>query len=309
MTDITSAPIVHLNVPRRRSRIRREIRQPLWQQIVLSPSGAIGTAILTLLVLCTVFADVIAPHGTRGDFAAARLPEAWKEGGSSEYLLGTNRLGQDLFSRIIYGSRVSLVVAVGGVAMAASIGVTLGLISGYMGGWVDRLVSSFVNLILSIPYLVLVIVAATIFGRSLLNVVLIFGFTGSPIFVRLTRGEVLRIRSHEYIEAAQSLGAKPGRVILRHIFPNLVGALITLGTFEMSQMIIYESGLSFLGLSVPPEIPSWGNLLREGMQGSGFLIFPWLAIYPALAITIVTLSVNLLGDRLRDVLDPRLRNS
>jgi len=279
----------------------------IWRQIVYNPGGAIGLAILLTLVFCAIFADVIAPHGTSGDFAVSRLPEAWKDGGSSEHLLGTNRLGQDVFSRIIYGSRVSLMVALGGVSLAATIGITLGLLSGYMGGWVDRVISSFVNLILSVPYLVLVIVAATIFGRSLINVVLIFGITDTPIFVRLTRGEVLRLRSQEYIEAAESLGAKPSRIVFRHIFPNLIGALITLATFEMSQMIIYESGLSFLGLSVPPEVPSWGNMLREGMQGSAFLIFPWLAIYPALAITTIALAVNLLGDRLRDVLDPRMR--
>lgn len=279
----------------------------LWRQVVLSPSGFIGISIMLLLIFCAVFAEQIAPHDIQGDFSAARLPEAWQVGGSPEHLLGTNRLGQDLFSRIIYGSRVSLLVALGGVTLAATIGVTLGLLSGYVGGWVDRVISSFVNLILSVPYLVLVIVAATIFGRSLLNVVLIFGITNAPIFVRLTRGEVLRLRSQEFVLAAVSLGAKPSRVVLRHIFPNLVGSLITLATFEMSQMVIYESGLSFLGLSVPPEVPSWGNLLREGMQASSFLIFPWLAIYPAIAITTIALAVNLLGDRLRDVLDPRLR--
>lgn len=305
MTDITTenTAIISLNS----SETGKNKKPALWRQVLLSPSGFIGTAILLVLVFCAIFAESLAPHDIRGDFAVARLPTAWQPGGSSEHLLGTNRLGQDLFSRIIYGSRVSLFVAVGGVSLAAIIGVTLGLLSGYMGGWVDRVISSLVNLILSVPYLVLVIVAATVFGRSLINVVLIFGITDAPIFVRLTRGEVIRLRSQEFVEAANSLGAKPLHIVLLHILPNLIGALITLATFEMSQMIIYESGLSFLGLSVPPEVPSWGNLLREGMQGSSFLIFPWLAIYPALAITLIALSVNLLGDRLRDVLDPRTR--
>ncbi len=301
MAETSKTPVLNLEPS------QRSTTTSIWRRIVYNPGGAVGLAILLTLVFCAIFADVIAPHGTSGDFAVSRLPEAWKDGGSSEHLLGTNRLGQDVFSRIIYGSRVSLLVALGGVSLAATIGITLGLLSGYMGGWVDRVISSFVNLILSVPYLVLVIVAATIFGRSLINVVLIFGITDTPIFIRLTRGEVLRLRSQEYIEAAESLGAKPSRIVFRHIFPNLVGALITLATFEMSQMIIYESGLSFLGLSVPPEVPSWGNMLREGMQGSAFLIFPWLAIYPALAITTIALAVNLLGDRLRDVLDPRMR--
>lgn len=267
----------------------------------------IGMMVLAIVVFFALFADQIAPHSLEGDFAFARLPEAWQDGGSPEFILGTNRLGQDLLSRIIHGARVSLVVSVFGVGLAALIGVTLGLLSGYMGGWVDSVINGFVNMILSIPYLVLVIVIATVFGRSLINVVLIFGITDSPIFARLTRGEVLRIRSQEYVEAAQSLGANHVRVILFHILPNLMGSLITLATFEMSQMIIYESGLSFLGLSVPPEIPSWGNLLREGTQASAFIIFPWLAVYPGLAITFAALAVNLVGDRLRDILDPRLR--
>lgn len=300
--NITRLPVIQLEAE---SPASAQSGGLLFRRVFLSPGGVFSAVVLLLVIFCAIFAESVMPHGLEGDFAVARLPEAWREGGSAEHLLGTNRLGQDLFSRIIYGSRVSLVVAVGGVTLALGIGIPLGLLSGYMGGWVDRVIMSFVNLLLSVPYLVLVIVIATIFGRSLFNVVLIFGVTNSPIFIRLIRGEVLRIRSYEFIEAALSLGAKPSRIVLLHILPNLLGALITLATFEMSQMIIYESGLSFLGLSVPPNVPSWGNLLREGMQASGFLILPWLAIYPALAITLTTLAVNLMGDRLRDVLDPR----
>lgn len=287
---------------------KRLPKQPnVYRQLFTNVNSVVGIMILAIVVFCALFAEQVAPHDLEGDFAYARLPEAWQVGGSPEFILGTNKLGQDLLSRIIHGARVSLVVSIFGVGLAVSIGVTLGLLSGYLGGWVDTVINSFVNLILSVPYLVLVIVIATVFGRSLLNVVLIFGLTDSPIFARLTRGEVLRIRSQEYVEAAQSLGAKHHRVILFHILPNLIGSLITLATFEMSQMIIYESGLSFLGLSVPPEIPSWGNLLREGTQASAFIIFPWLAVYPGLAITYTALAVNLVGDRLRDILDPRLR--
>jgi ABC-type dipeptide/oligopeptide/nickel transport system permease subunit len=191
------------------------------------------------------------------------------------------------------------------VLLAATVGVTAGLIAGYYGGWADRIITGFVNLLLSIPYLLLVIVAAAIFGRSLLNVILIFGVTNSPVFVRLTRAEVMRIKHQEFVEAARSLGATPPRQIFVHILPNLVGPLVTVATFEMSAMIFYESGLSFLGLSVPPEVPSWGNMLTLGRR---FLnIYPWMAIYPGLAIAITALGVNLLGDRLRDLLDPRAR--
>lgn len=288
--------------------LKRKRRQSssFLKQLSRSPSAMAGLFIVILLVITAVFADQIAPFKpTEGDYASARLPEFWREGGSPQHLLGTDRLGQDVFSRIVYGARVSLTVGFFGVLLASSIGVTLGLLAGYLGGWVDTVISSFVNLLLSVPYLVLVIVIAAIFGRSLLNVILIFGVTGSPIFVRLTRGEVLRVSKEEYVMAAHSLGATRLQIVRRHILPNIMGPLLTLATFEMSAMIFYEAGLSFLGLSVPPEIPSWGNMLTVGRP---FLaIMPWLAIYPGVAIAITALGVNLLGDWLRDVLDPRVR--
>jgi ABC-type dipeptide/oligopeptide/nickel transport system permease subunit len=164
-----------------------------------------------------------------------------------------------------------------------------------------------VNLILSLPYLLFVVFIATILGRSLLNVVLIFGITDAPIFARVTRGEVLRIRELGYVESAISAGARWGRIIFDHIMPNLIGPLITLATFEMSAMIFYEAGLGFLGLSVPPTVPSWGNMLSVGRL---YLVnAPWIATFPGLAIMVSSLGMNLLGDWLRDVLDPRLRRA
>lgn len=280
----------------------------IWSLLRRDPSGLLGAIIVSLLVIAAIFAEQIAPFGpNEGDFMVARQPEVWKEGGTADHLLGTDQLGQDIFSRIIYGSRVSLTVGFFGVLLAMSIGVSAGLIAGYFGGWADTAVTSAVNLLLSVPYLLLVIVIASIFGSSLVNVILIFGVTDSPVFVRLTRGEVLRLKGEEYVMAGRSLGANHMRVILRHILPNLIGPLITLGTFEMSAMIFYEAGLSFLGLSVPPNIPSWGNMLTLGRQ---YLVpMPWIAIYPGVAIAVTSLGVNLLGDWLRDVLDPRLRRS
>jgi len=195
------------------------------------------------------------------------------------------------------------------VVLAGSLGVILGTLSAYFGGWVDTAVMAFVNLMLSIPYLVLVIVVATVLGRSLLNVILIFGVTDSPIFIRLVRGEVLGIRRKEYISAAQSLGANPIRIMARHIFPNLVGALVTVATFEMSAMIFYDAGLRFLGLGLPADVPRWGNMVSGGRR---FLVTgnnSWIAIYPGIAIAVTSLGINLLGDWLRDVLDPRIRKS
>jgi ABC-type dipeptide/oligopeptide/nickel transport system permease subunit len=164
-----------------------------------------------------------------------------------------------------------------------------------------------INLILSLPYLLFVVFIAAILGRSLVNVILIFGITDSPIFARVTRGEVLRMRQSGYVESAIAAGAKTPRIIFDHIMPNLIGPLITLATFEMSAMIFYEAGLGFLGLSVPPAIPSWGNMLAAGR---GYLTTaPWIATFPGLAIVWTAIGMNLLGDWLRDVLDPRLRRS
>lgn len=283
-------------------------RRNFFRLLISSPDGAIGFTILLLLVITAVFAPQIAPYAfDESDLLSGKLPPAWQEGGTWDYPLGTDQLGQDMLSRIIYGSRISLTVGFFGVMMAATIGVTLGMLAGYLGGWVDAVISAVVNVLLSVPYLVLVIVIATVFGRSLLNVILIFGITDAPIFVRLARGEVLRLKGEDYIEAANNLGASSWRVIGVHLTPNLIGPLVTLATFEMSSMIFYEAGLGFLGLSVPPEVPSWGNMLALGRR---FLnIYPWIAVYPGIAIAITALGINLLGDRLRDLLDPRLRRS
>ncbi|GAH42591.1 unnamed protein product, partial [marine sediment metagenome] len=174
-------------------------------------------------------------------------------------------------------------------------------------GRTDNIIMTFINMILALPYLVFVVFMAAILGRSLINVILIFGFTDIPIFVRVTRGEVLRMREQGFIEAAKSIGAKTHRILFKQIMPNLLGPLITLATFEMSAMIFYEAGLGFLGLSVPPTTPSWGNMLAFGRN---FLtIYPWMSIFPGLAIVFTGLGMNLLGDWLRDVLDPRMRRT
>jgi ABC-type dipeptide/oligopeptide/nickel transport system permease subunit len=278
----------------------------LWRHLRRDAAGMLGAALVLLVVMCAVFAPYLTPYGpTEGDLMSARLPPMWAEGGSREHILGTDQLGQDLFTRIVYGTRVSLMVGFFGALLALTIGVTLGLVAGYFGGWWDTAISAFTNLLLSIPYLVLVIVIATILGRSLTNVILLFGVTSSPVFIRFTRGEVLRLKRRAFVEAAQGLGAGAARIVSKHLLPNLVGPLITLATFEMSAMIFYESGLGFLGLSVPPEVPSWGNMLSLGRQY--LTIYPWMAIYPGLAIAVTALGVNLLGDWLRDTLDPRTK--
>jgi ABC-type dipeptide/oligopeptide/nickel transport system permease subunit len=271
-------------------------------------SGVVGLLMFLIVILAAVAAPVIAPfEPLEQNLRASKMPPAWDEEGSWEHPMGTDNLGRDLFSRLIYGARVSLTVGFFGVLIAAGLGMVFGAIAGYVGGRVDTIIMSIVNLVLSLPYLLFVVVIASILGRSLINVILIFGITDAPIFARVTRGEVLRMRESGYVESAISAGARTSRIIFDHIMPNLIGPLLTLATFEMSRMIFYEAGLGFLGLSVPPSVPSWGNMLEAGRKY--LTSYPWIATWPGLAIVWTSLGMNLLGDWLRDVLDPRLRRA
>jgi len=276
----------------------------LWRD----KGGMIGLIMFFIVVFTAIFAPVISARDPLDqDLINSKMPPAWEEGGSWEQPFGTDSLGRDMFSRILYGARVSLTVGFFGVLIAATLGLVIGAIAGYFGGRVDSIIMGPINLILAMPYLLFVVFIAAILGRSLLNVILIFGITDSPIFARVARGEVLRIRESAYVESAISAGARSGRIIFDHIIPNLIGPLITLATFEMSAMIFYEAGLGFLGLSVPPDVPSWGNMLAEGRK---YLVNDhWLTTFPGLAIMFTSMGMNLAGDWLRDVLDPRLRRS
>ncbi len=270
--------------------------------------GLIGLILFLIVVAAATLAPMIVPYDPLAqNLRDSRMPPAWQEGGNWNHPFGTDNLGRDIFSRVIYGARVSLTVGFFGVLIAGGLGLIFGAIAGYVGGRVDAVIMSVVNLVLSLPYLLFVVVIAAILGRSLINVILIFGITDSPIFARVTRGEVLRIRQSGFVESAVSAGARGPRIIFDHILPNLMGPLITLATFEMSRMIFYEAGLGFLGLSVPPSVPSWGNMLAAGR--SYLTSAPWIATFPGLAIMFTSLGMNLLGDWLRDVLDPRLRRA
>jgi ABC-type dipeptide/oligopeptide/nickel transport system permease subunit len=271
-------------------------------------SGVVGVFLFLVVVLAALLAPVVSPHAPlEQNLRDAKMPSAWAEGGSWTHPWGTDNLGRDLLSRVIYGARVSLTVGFFGVLIAGTLGLIAGAVAGYLGGRTDAVIMGVVNLVLALPYLLVVVVVASILGRSLLNVILIFGITDAPIFARVTRGEVMRIRQSGYVESAICAGASTRRIIFDHIIPNLIGPLITLATFEMSAMIFYEAGLGFLGLSVPPSVPSWGNMLSAGRKY--LTSYPWIATWPGLAIMWTSLSMNLLGDWLRDVLDPRLRRA
>jgi ABC-type dipeptide/oligopeptide/nickel transport system permease subunit len=278
----------------------------LARLLVRDRAGAIGLVLFLLVIVSAVFAPWLAPHDPmQQDLRSSRLPPAWLEDGDWSHPLGTDTLGRDLFSRILYGSRVSLTVGFFGVLIAGGIGLLVGLFAGYQGGRVDGAIMTVVNIILALPYLLFVVFIAGVLGRSLINVIFIFGITDAPIFVRVVRGEVLRIRRSVYVEAAQSVGVGQRRILFEHILPNLLGPFLTVATFEMSAMILYEAGLGFLGLSVPPDVPSWGNMLEAGRQH--LQRYWWIATFPGLAIMVASLGMNLLGDWLRDALDPRMR--
>lgn len=276
--------------------------------------GVFGMLVLILLIFCAVFAKQITPYDpSKQNMREGKTPPAWfaqgtgKVAPSWDHPLGTDPLGRDLLARIIYGSRVSLTVGVFGVLIAIGLGLLIGMLAGYLGGWVDDIVVNVVNIMLGIPYLLLVVVIAAVLGRSLINVILIFGITDAPIFIRVTRSVVLRARECGYVESAISIGAQTWRILSDQILPNLVGPIITLGTIEMSNLIFAEAGLGFLGLSVPPSIPSWGNMLNAAREY--IITYPWMAVWPGLAIMITAIGMNLMGDWLRDVMDPRLRRA
>jgi len=297
------------------SRVDEEAERGIWPKLVYvwrllyrDKAGMLGLAMFLIVVATAVFSPLLSPYDPlKQDLMAAKQPPSWSEKGDMSHILGTDNLGRDMLSRIIYGSRVSVTVGFFGVLIACSLGMTIGLVSGYIGGRVDSFIMGGVNMILALPYLVFVVFIASILGRSLINVILIFGFTNIPIFARITRGEVLRLRESGFVESALSIGATRTRILFSHILPNLLGPLITIATFEMSGMIFYEAGLGFLGLSVPPSTPSWGNMLASGRQY--LTIYPWIATFPGLAIVFTGLGMNLFGDWLRDVLDPRLRRT
>lgn len=290
-----------------------EVERTFWDRLadaiqLLSRdwSGIIGFILFWVVVVAAIFSPQLSPYDPlEQDLRNNKIPPAWSAEGSWDHPLGTDSLGRDMLSRIIYGTRVSLTIGFFGVLMAGGIGLAMGTIAGYFGGRVDAVIMGAVNLVLSLPYLLFVVFVAAILGRSLLNVILIFGITDAPIFARVARGEVLRIRESGYVESAISVGARWSRIIFDHILPNLIGSLITLATFEMSAMIFYEASLGFLGLSVPPTVPSWGNMLSSGRMY--LTSAPWIVTFPGLAIMVTSLGMNLLGDWMRDVLDPRLR--
>jgi peptide/nickel transport system permease protein len=269
-------------------------------------TGWAGVAVVAAMTVAALLAPLLAPHDPYVQDVAARLrPPAWAPGGSAEHLLGTDHVGRDYLSRIVYGARVSLAAGVLAVACAGGLGVAAGLAMGYLGGAADRVLTFLTNLTLTFPFMLLAIAVIALMGSGFVNMVLVLGLTGWPIYARIVRAEVLSLREREFVQAGVALGGSGARIVGRHLLPNLANLVIVLASVEVARMIIVESFLSYLGLGVPPPAPSWGGMLSEGQ----LYVFTrwWLAAFPGLAILVTVLGINLIGDALRDLLDPHLK--
>jgi peptide/nickel transport system permease protein len=259
-----------------------------------------GTAILLLLTAAALFAPVIAPYDPLGqNLDQDLIPH------SSEHWLGTDKLGRDILSRIIYGGRISLLVGITTVAFSLAIGIVIGSLSGYFGGWIDQMLMRLVDILMAFPGILLAIAFTAVLGPGLDHVILALCLIGWTSYARLVRGEILSLRERDFIQAARSLGCRPKRIILRHLLPNLLPPLLIQSTFGLAAAIVAEGSLSFLGLGVEPPTPSWGAMLNDGRQF--LLVAPHLTTYPGLGLMITVLALNLIGDALQDRLDRRNR--
>lgn len=282
---------------------RRKFLRRVWRL----KGGLLGAAITLIIVLIAIFGPMVAPHDPIAGRMLDRLKPPFWLGGTTKYLLGTDQIGRDELSRLILGTRVSLIAGASGTLVACIIGVVLGLLAGYLGGWLDWLISTAVNVMLTFPFVLLALAVIAVLGTSFRNLIVVLAITAWPLYTRVVRAQVLSLRDREFIYAARVIGAGPLRVMLRHALPNVVNSIVVIASLQVAQLIILESFLSFLGLGVQPPTPSWGSMLGE----SRTYMFDrwWLATFPGVAIFVTTLAINLFGDGLRDLLDPHTRNT
>jgi peptide/nickel transport system permease protein len=289
--------------------VQRETRKagPAWfrslRRARLAPLGAV---LLVCLLLCAIFAGQLAPYDPNQVQVVNRLrPPLWMEGGSLAHPLGTDQVGHDVLSRVIFGARISMLVGVSSVLVSGVIGTLLGLLAGYRRGWPDSVVMRLGEIQLAFPLILLAIAVLAVLGPGVNNLVLVLGTYGWVIYARVTRAQTLSWREKDFVEAARCMGASSTRIMLSHILPNVYASLIVIASFAMATNVLAEASLSFLGLGAPPNVPSWGAMLassRDYLQDAW-----WLATFPGIALMLTILSINVVGDWLRDYLDPRLR--
>ncbi len=274
----------------------------LWRFVRKKPLGAAGGFLIVLLILTAVFAEVLATHNPVRTSTRVLAPP------STEFWLGTDNLGRDLWSRVVYGSQISLLVGLTSTLLGAVVGGLLGLLSGYIGGWTDLVTQRLMDIMQALPILVLALVMAAALGPSLVNTIMAISVVIIPRVARVVRSSVLAIREFPFIEGARAMGVSHARVALRHVLPNTVGPFTVLITAQLGGAILVEAALSFLGLGIPEPYPSWGRMLSIAAAEYAHKA-PWLVIFPGVAISLAVFGTNLLGDALRDTLDPRLRGA
>jgi peptide/nickel transport system permease protein len=269
--------------------------------------AAFGVVVLAVVVTSALAAPLLAPHDPRaGTVAESKRPPFWMAGGLPTFPLGTDELGRDILSRVLYGSRISLVVGLTAVLLAGTIGVSIGLVAGFYRGRVDDLLMRLTDIQLAVPFIVFAIAILAVLGPGLRNLIFTLGVTGWVTYARVVRGQVLSLREKEFVEAARALGASDRRLMVRHILPNTMASIIVIASFAVATTILAEAALSFLGLGVPPQVPTWGGMVAAGrdqiITGNW-----WIYVFPGAAIMLTVLAINAVGDWLRDYLDPRLR--
>jgi peptide/nickel transport system permease protein len=275
-----------------------------WRKLARNPAALAGAIILLVVVVAAIGADWIAPHDPAKQSLVRRFtPPVWSAGGNPSYLLGTDQVGRDILSRMIHGARISLTVGVAAVAVSLLVGVTLGLVSGFVGGRLDTVVMTVVDVTLSFPQLLLALAFVAALGPSLTTVIVVLGLTGWERYTRVVRAEVLALREKDFIEAARAMGIGWARTLLRHVLPNTFSSIIVLSTLQVAQAILAEAALSFLGVGTGGTYPTWGQMIALGRNF--VTVAWWLPTFPGLAILLTVLAINLVGDRLRDALDPR----
>ena len=280
-----------------------------WRLTAIRSEGfpLIATSLLGLLVFVAVFANVLAPHDPEvGSLGERFRPPVWQQGGSEKFLLGSDHLGRDVLSRLIFGARVSVVVGFTAVLVAGVVGTLLGILSGYMGGWVDQVIMRVTDTWLALPALTFAIFLAAVVGPSEMNIVIILGLVYWTRYARVIRGEVLSLKERDFVRLAIVAGCSKRTIMKRHILPNVMNSAIVLGTLMLGVVVVTEAALSFLGVGVPPPKPAWGLMLADGKKGlmAGYW---WLTVLPGVCIMLMVLSANLLGDWLRVKFDPQLR--